>query len=105
MTHLQIENFKLGSYIDCTTICPMPQVKTGDIVAAKFPHDDSWYRGQVCSYEPNEDDSSQSLVTVYYVDFGDTETIKMDCVFELRTDYLKLNFQAIECFLANIKPE
>ncbi|XP_042893332.1 tudor and KH domain-containing protein homolog isoform X2 [Penaeus japonicus] len=83
----------------------LEKVKTGDIVAAKFPHDDSWYRGQVCSYEPNEDDSSQSLVTVYYVDFGDTETIKMDCVFELRTDYLKLNFQAIECFLANIKPE
>lgn len=83
----------------------MLQVKKGDIVAAKFPHDDSWYRGQVCGYEPNEDDPSQSLVTVYYVDFGDTETIKMDCVFELRTDYLKLNFQAIECFLANIKTE
>nr|XP_027232151.1 tudor and KH domain-containing protein homolog [Penaeus vannamei] len=83
----------------------LEKVKKGDIVAAKFPHDDSWYRGQVCGYEPNEDDPSQSLVTVYYVDFGDTETIKMDCVFELRTDYLKLNFQAIECFLANIKTE
>lgn len=74
-------------------------------MAAKFPHDNSWYRGQVCSYEHKESDPLQSLVTVYYVDFGDTETIKMDCVCELRTDFLKLNFQAVECFLANIKPE
>ncbi|XP_071551549.1 tudor and KH domain-containing protein homolog isoform X2 [Panulirus ornatus] len=83
----------------------LEKVNIDSIVAAKFPHDNSWYRGKVCSYEHNETDPSQSLITVYYVDFGDTETIKMDCVCELRTDFLKLNFQAIECFLANIEPK
>ncbi|KAG7177119.1 tudor and KH domain-containing protein homolog isoform X1 [Homarus americanus] len=83
----------------------LDKVDINSIVAAKFPHDNSWYRGQVCNYEHNETDPLQSFVTVYYVDFGDTETVKIDNVSELRTDFLKLNFQAIECFLANIKPE
>lgn len=81
------------------------QVTIDGIVAAKFPHDDSWYRGRVCDFVSNEEDPQQSQVTVYYVDFGDTETIKMDTVCELRTDFLKLSFQAIECFLANINTE
>nr|XP_053635261.1 tudor and KH domain-containing protein homolog [Cherax quadricarinatus]XP_053635262.1 tudor and KH domain-containing protein homolog [Cherax quadricarinatus] len=83
----------------------LDKINIDSIVAAKFPHDDSWYRGQICSYEHNETDPSQSLVTVYYVDFGDSETIRVDTVCELRTDFLKLNFQAVECFLANVEPE
>ncbi|XP_050720959.1 tudor and KH domain-containing protein homolog [Eriocheir sinensis] len=83
----------------------LDKVTVDSIVAAKFPHDDSWYRGRVCSFEPNEKNLEESQVTVYYVDFGDTETIKIDTVCELRTDFLRLSFQAIECFLANIDPE
>lgn len=98
----------MTEYYDCADnreLEELDKVKEGDIVAAKFPHDNSWYRGRVCSYEHNELDPSKSLATVYYVDFGDTESIAMDNVCELRTDYLKLNFQAIECYLANIDPE
>lgn len=83
----------------------LEKVKEGDIVAARFPHDYSWYRGQVCSYEHNDLDPSKSIATIYYVDFGDTEPISMENVCELRTHYLKLNFQAVECYLANIDPE
>ncbi|XP_076068880.1 tudor and KH domain-containing protein homolog [Oratosquilla oratoria] len=83
----------------------LEKVQVGDIVAARFSHDGSWYRGQVRSFNPNEEDPRKSEVTLYYVDFGDVDTIPISNVFELRTDYLKLNFQAIECFLANIKPE
>lgn len=83
----------------------LEKVTVDSIVAAKFPHDDSWYRGRVCSFSHNEEDPRQNQVTVYYVDFGDTETIQMNTVCELRTDFLKLGFQAIECFLANINPE
>ncbi|XP_068211357.1 tudor and KH domain-containing protein homolog [Palaemon carinicauda] len=83
----------------------LEKVKEGDIVAAKFPHDTSWYRGRVCKYEHNDLDPSKSMATIYYVDFGDTEPISMENVCELRLDYLKLNFQAVECYLANIDPE
>ncbi|KAG0712668.1 Tudor and KH domain-containing [Chionoecetes opilio] len=83
----------------------LEKVTVDSLVAAKFPHDDSWYRGRVCSYMHCEEEPQQSQVTVYYVDFGDTETIKLDTVCELRTDFLRLSFQAIECFLANITPE
>lgn len=81
------------------------QVIIDSIVAAKFPHDDSWYRAKVRHSLHSEEDPEQSQVTVYYVDFGDTETITLDTMCELRTDFLKLGFQAIECFLANINPE
>lgn len=83
----------------------LKKVTDDSIVAAKFPYDNSWYRGRVCSFSHNEENPQQSQVTVYYVDFGDTETIEMNTVCELRTDFLKLSFQAIECFLANISPE
>ncbi|CAL4101634.1 unnamed protein product [Meganyctiphanes norvegica] len=78
------------------------KMKNGDIIAARFPHDSSWYRGQVCQVVNNDGDSSRSKVTVYYVDFGDTETIEITNICELRTDFLKLNFQAIECKLAYV---
>ncbi|XP_045618889.1 tudor and KH domain-containing protein homolog isoform X2 [Procambarus clarkii] len=99
---------EMTEYYECEEnreLHKLDKVNIDSIVAAKFPHDNSWYRGMICSYEPNETDPIESLVTVYYLDFGDTETVKIDTVYELRTDFLKLNFQAIECCLANVKPE
>ncbi|KAK3875994.1 hypothetical protein Pcinc_019166 [Petrolisthes cinctipes] len=81
----------------------LDKVKEGSMVAAKFLDDNSWYRGRVC--ECLEEEGKGRQVNVYYVDFGDTETVKGDSVCELRTDFLRLSFQAIECFLANIIPE
>ena len=97
--------FEINFYIKIPYFPSCFQVKEGDIVAAKFPHDESWYRGQICAYERNDIYPSKSIATVYYVDFGDTESISMENVCELRTNYLKLNFQALECYLANIDPE
>lgn len=39
---------------------------------------------------------------LYYVDYGDTDVVPCSEVFELRTDFLRLHFQAIECYLAKI---
>lgn len=74
------------------------------MVAAKFFEDNFWYRGRVCEC-PEEDGEGGSRVTVYYVDFGDTDTVEKGSLCELRTDFLKLSFQALECFLANVEPE
>ncbi|KOC67666.1 Tudor and KH domain-containing protein [Habropoda laboriosa] len=74
-------------------------ITPGQIVAAKFSFDEQWYRAQVTSTP--EDDQCE----VYFVDYGDHEMVQLDHVLELRTDFLSLRLQAIECSLANIKPK
>lgn len=44
------------------------------------------------------------MIELYYVDYGDTDILPYDEVYELRTDFLQLHFQAIECYLANVEP-
>ncbi|XP_070535369.1 serine-rich adhesin for platelets-like isoform X2 [Ptychodera flava] len=72
-------------------------VDIGDIVSVPFKHDDDWYRARITKIEENE-------VSVYYVDFGDDGVIDLDKVHKLRSDFLSLPFQAMECFLANVEP-
>lgn len=70
----------------------------GQMVAAKFSFDEQWYRAEVIS-EPKD-----GQCEVYFVDYGDHEVLQVDHIFELRTDFLSLRLQAIECSLANVKP-
>lgn len=57
------------------------------------------YRAEVLKIIPYEKDVQAEL---YYVDYGDTDTVPIAKVYELRTDFLRLHFQAIECYLAKI---
>jgi len=50
-------------------------------------------------------DFSSSTVELFFVDFGDIEEKNLSDLFELKTEYLKMKFQAIECTLANLQPE
>lgn len=43
------------------------------------------------------------MLDLYFVDYGDSEYVAAHEVFELRSDFLTLRFQAIECYLANVK--
>ena len=94
-------------------------VSSGEVVASKFGSEDNYYRARVVSvkvkllYCPvifmclllQEDsyDLSQSIVEVDFVDFGDAEEKHLSEIFEIKTDFLKLKFQAIQCSLANIR--
>lgn len=77
-------------------------LEVGDVVAAIFKFDKKWYRAEVLKVMDNEGDPH---VKLYYVDYGDTDVIPCKEAFELRTDFLRLHFQAIECFLAQIEPK
>ena len=57
------------------------------------------------SVTADEYDDSRSSVDVDFVDFGDSDTKDKADVCNLRTDYLKLNFQAIACTLAGVEPK
>uniref|UniRef100_A0A1B0C1N4 Tudor domain-containing protein n=1 Tax=Glossina palpalis gambiensis TaxID=67801 RepID=A0A1B0C1N4_9MUSC len=75
----------------------------GQIVATVFKHDNKWYRAEVVGILPNQYNPEELVLDLYFVDYGDSEYVLPHEVFELRTDYLTLRFQAVECFLANVK--
>jgi tudor domain-containing protein 2 len=74
------------------------------LVAARFSHDDKWYRARVTDVTLDDYDYGESLVAVYYLDYGDSDTQRKKNLCSLRADFLKLEYQAIECCLAKVKP-
>ncbi|XP_055975228.1 tudor and KH domain-containing protein [Sorex fumeus] len=74
-------------------------VNVGDIVAAPLPTNGSWYRARVLGTLGNGN------MDLYFVDFGDNGDCPLGDLRELRSDFLSLPFQAIECSLARIAPK
>jgi len=74
------------------------------LVAAPFSHDDMWYRARVTDVTLDDYDVEESLVALYYLDYGDSDTRRKKDLCSLRVDFLKLRYQAIECCLAKVKP-
>ncbi|CAH1789464.1 unnamed protein product [Owenia fusiformis] len=81
-------------------IRPVTEAKVGDMVAAMFEADQSdksWYRARIT-------DVDRGKVELYYVDYGDSGEMPLCVCYPLKSDFLKIPFQAVECFLANVKP-
>ncbi|MEJ1285115.1 hypothetical protein NN561_016105 [Cricetulus griseus] len=73
-------------------------VQVGDIVAARYSADGSWYRAQILATLENGN------WDVYFVDWGNNGDRPLKELRALRSDFLSLPFQAIECSLAQIDP-
>ncbi|CAH1376311.1 unnamed protein product [Tenebrio molitor] len=78
----------------------LDKVSKSDLVAAVFQYDSKWYRAEVLSLTNDNPPQAE----LYYVDYGDTDVVPIEELYELRTDFLRLHFQAIECFLARVDP-
>ncbi|XP_061872222.1 tudor and KH domain-containing protein isoform X2 [Colius striatus] len=76
----------------------LPSVQPGDIVAAPYAGDTDWYRARVLGTLDN------GHLDLYYVDFGDNGEAPLEALRALRSDFLSLPFQAIECSLAGVTP-
>ncbi|KAM6963713.1 tudor and KH domain-containing protein isoform 2-T2 [Tautogolabrus adspersus] len=74
-------------------------VVVGDIVAAPYRDHGLWNRARVLGV------LSSGLVDLYYVDFGDNGELPRDSLCRMRSDFLSLPFQAIECNLAGVRPK
>jgi hypothetical protein len=61
--------------------------------------DSKWYRCQVVSYNAKQD-----TCDVKFVDHGGYTTVPADNLRQLKPDFLRLPFQAIEVYLANVNP-
>ncbi|XP_054829035.1 tudor and KH domain-containing protein isoform X2 [Eublepharis macularius] len=76
----------------------LPNVHVDDIVAAPYQYDGTWYRARVLGTLENGN------LDLYYVDYGDNGEAPLEKLRALRSDFLSLPFQAIECSLAGIAP-
>ncbi|XP_060522756.1 tudor and KH domain-containing protein homolog isoform X2 [Cylas formicarius] len=79
----------------------LDDINKGDLVAAVFQYDSKWYRAEILDVKYK---GEEKMAELYYVDYGDTDNVPCKDLFELRTDFLRLHFQAIECYLARIEP-
>ncbi|XP_014013604.1 tudor and KH domain-containing protein isoform X2 [Salmo salar] len=73
-------------------------IVVGDIVAAPYRDYGTWNRARVLGM------IGSGLVDLYYVDFGDNGELPRDSLRSMRSDFLSLPFQAIECSLAGVNP-
>ncbi|NWS49942.1 TDRKH protein, partial [Probosciger aterrimus] len=76
----------------------LSDVQPGDIVAAPFAADGNWYRARVLGPRDNGN------LGLRYVDFGDGGEAPQQALCALRSDFLSLPFQAVECGLAGVVP-
>ncbi|KAM4013589.1 tudor and KH domain-containing protein [Anomaloglossus baeobatrachus] len=76
----------------------VPEIQVGDIVAAPFHVDEFWYRAKVLGFLKN------GTVDLYYVDYGDNWATAREELHPLRSDFLSLTFQAVECRLSGVAP-
>eukprot|EP01137_Pigoraptor_chileana_P032464 Opistho-2@21860 len=72
--------------------------KTGDLVAALFSADETWYRARVQKVVSAGD------VHVHYVDFGNSEAVPSTSLAILPSQYHSLPAQAVEYKLAFVSP-
>ncbi|XP_018322785.1 tudor and KH domain-containing protein homolog [Agrilus planipennis] len=80
----------------------LQKVEPGDLVAALFPYDSKWYRAEVLAV--HAENGKEPHAELYFLDYGDTDVCPSKSIYELRTDFLRLHFQAIECYLARVEP-
>uniref|UniRef100_A0A1B6FKZ6 Tudor domain-containing protein n=1 Tax=Cuerna arida TaxID=1464854 RepID=A0A1B6FKZ6_9HEMI len=104
LDHLLDEMTEYYSVEENRILHEIKEPEIGQIVAAPFCHDDKWYRAEIKTIKVNDCNENESEVDLYYVDYGDSDYRKKSDICQLRTDFLKLRFQAIECTLANVKP-
>jgi len=78
-------------------------VRKGDIVVTSYAGDDNFYRAKVVEIKVDEYDSEQSVLDLDFIDYGDCQIKPIKEVFEIKSEFLKLHFQAIKCKLADIR--
>jgi len=86
---------KVYNQFSCPQV-PLPVAVNSVCVA---PCDEGWYRCQVVAY-----DEEGGMCDIKYLDYGGYHSIAANELRQIRTDFLSLPFQAIECYLANINP-
>jgi hypothetical protein len=75
---------------------PLP-IEVNSVCVA--PCQGGWYRCQVVNFDPDTE-----MCDIKYLDYGGYHVVPAGELRQIRTDFLTLPFQAMECYLANISP-
>ena len=71
----------------------LSEPSVGEFCASKFSLDDGWYRAKVLDVKGNS-------VSVFYIDYGNSETLPLSRLKVLNSKFQNLPSQAIECSLS-----
>ncbi|CAG0880229.1 unnamed protein product [Cyprideis torosa] len=90
----------------------LSDLSPGQLVASYTSFDERIYRAIITNLEllldaADEDgyvDPTNTSVDVFFPDYGDSSTVKLECVFPLRKDWCFLPLQAVPVSLLNAKP-
>ncbi|EZA47760.1 tudor domain-containing protein 7A [Ooceraea biroi] len=75
---------------------PLESIGEGKLYAGKFRND--WYRVYVTNI------ISDNEVSVYFCDYGDVTIVSRHCLQSLKSEFLKLPYQAVKAKLVGIEP-
>ncbi|KAK3749426.1 hypothetical protein RRG08_003275 [Elysia crispata] len=76
-------------------IQPLTDVRPGSICAAKFSEDEAWYRGVVQTVSNGE-------AQVYFVDYGNTESVPLSLICRLSASMRTMPALAAKCCLSGV---
>lgn len=71
------------------------------------PFEGELYRARIENIEREQDPRTQQwmeIVEVFFVDYGNTDKMRKECLREMPSDFLTIPFQAVECKLSHIRP-
>ncbi|XP_021706468.1 A-kinase anchor protein 1, mitochondrial isoform X3 [Aedes aegypti] len=75
----------------------LPEITENSICVAVVQ--DSWYRVQIVSHNAED-----QYCLVKYLDYGGYASVPVTNLRQIRTDFMGVPFQSIECVLSNVKP-
>jgi hypothetical protein len=75
------------------------ELKIGQLVAAMSLRG-TWQRAEIKSLEIRD---NETLIDIFYVDYGDSDFAKLPKLRKLKSKFLSLSLQAVECGLADIE--
>ncbi|OPJ73671.1 tudor domain-containing protein 6 [Patagioenas fasciata monilis] len=76
--------------------CGQP-FQAGDLISAVYSEDSLWYRAVV------KEKTSDNLISIQYIDYGNTSVINVDQAQRLPEDLLSIPAISIHCFLSGLK--
>jgi A-kinase anchor protein 1 len=98
-SHLQrLDYYMLNVYSQVTGIPELPKPCNPGVLCAA-PAYNGWFRAITLLY-----DEAQDEMLVRFVDYGGFARIPRADLRQIRTDFMTLPFQAIECYLAHVQP-
>ncbi|KAH7731394.1 Protein C56G2.1 a [Aphelenchoides avenae] len=98
-SHLQrLDYYMLNVYSQVTGAPELPKPCNPGVLCAA-PAYNGWFRAITLLY-----DESQDEMLVRFVDYGGFARIPRADLRQIRTDFMTLPFQAIECYLAHVQP-